>query len=360
MEEINLLEAIERFVKGAMHPDELQHFEAIRINNAEIDELVVQHSFFLHQLETAADRKALKSTLDTVHANYISENNINNVKVISLKDRLRKKMAIAASVVALVGVSLFGIIFAFNAGKNNKTYQQTGTKDSLTIEKKIKDLETKVATVENKTDRNLEVFTHGTGFIVNENGYILTNQHVINKSQQVYVYNEKYGDLTASVVLEDEKNDLAVLKITDTAFKKTDNIPYSFKNMDVNLAQKVYTVGYSRPPYLTYNEGFVSSKAANATYNNTNNFLLTLQVEGGNSGSPILSNNGDIIGIVSAKEKIENGFTLGLKTMAVKSIIDALQTQTKLKMKSRNNLMGLNRDAQIKKLDNYIFMVKSK
>jgi serine protease Do len=367
MEDIILLDAIERYIKGEMQPEEVLHFDALRKTNAEVDQMVVQHTFFLKQMEQIADRKHLRTTLDTVHANLVSQNEISieekSAKVISIWDKYRRKLYVAASIAALVSFCLLGIQFAYKQGKSSAIYSPKNgtitTPDSF--ENRLKKIQTEVADIKKNTKSGLTSYTNGTSFIVNENGYLLTNQHVIKGAKQVYVYNEKYGDLAASVILEDADNDLAILKIVDTSFKALDKVPYTFKNVDVSLAQKVYTMGYCRPPYITYNEGFVSSKAANATYNNTNNFLLTLQVDGGNSGSPILNENGDIIGIVSAKEKLENGYTLGLKTMAVKKIIDALQTQTKGKMKTnQTGLAGLSRNAQTKKLENYIFMVKSK
>jgi serine protease Do len=361
MDDILLLEAIERYHNGEMLNEELMHFEQLRKSNPEIDQMVVQHIFFLNQMNTIGNRKHLHSTLDTIHADLVSQHQINNEtggKVISLLDKFRKKMAVAASVAALVGVCLFGVMFAYNKGKNDSPYDpKSFTKENESIKRDIKDIKLGLAEVKSKS--TIQANTHGTGFIINENGYILTNHHVIKNAKDIYVYNEKYGDIPATLVLDDEGNDLAVLKIADTSFKSVNKIPYSFKSIDVNLAQRVYTLGYCRPPYLTYNEGFVSSKAANATLHNDKNFLLSLQVDAGNSGSPILNNNGDIIGIVSAKEKAENGFTLAVKTIAVKNIIDALQTQSKVKATlSRNDLQGLNRDVQIKKLDDYIFMIK--
>ncbi len=364
MDDILLIEAIERYTNGEMQQEELMHFEAMRKTNPEMDQMVVQHIFFLKQMEVVADRKNLHTALDTIHADLVSQHQINNQpvkgKIISIFEKYRKKLAVAASAAALGGICLAGVLISYNKGKNDSPYDPTSAKkESEIIKKDIKEIKNEIAKVKGKNF--IEAATHGTGFFINENGYIITNNHVVKNEKSVYVYNEKYGDLAASVILNDAGNDLAILKITDTSFKGINKIPYSFKNTEVNLAQRVFTLGYCRPPYLTYNEGFVSSKAANATLHSENNFLLSIQNDAGNSGSPILNNNGDIIGIVSANERIENGFALGIKTNAVKNIFDVLQTQTKVKASvSRNELSGMSRDAQTKKLDNYIFMVKVK
>jgi serine protease Do len=59
MEDIIMLDAIERFTKGDMQQEELQHFEAMRNSNAELDQLVVEHIYFLKQMEQFAERKHL-------------------------------------------------------------------------------------------------------------------------------------------------------------------------------------------------------------------------------------------------------------------------------------------------------------
>jgi S1-C subfamily serine protease len=364
MEDIILLDAIERYVNGTILPEELEHFENLRKSNPEIDQLVVDHSFFLKKMDVLGDRKHFRSTLDSVHAELVSNHQIvveenQDTKVVSLFSKYRKKLAIAATVISLATIGTLGVIFAYNKGKKDSVET---TEVGKKYAKKIADLENDMKVVKDATKKKyINPTTSGTGFIVNEKGYLLTNYHVIENAKNVYVYSEKYGDLEAEVFLTDKTNDLAVIKITDTLFKAVPKFPYSFKNTELGLGQRIYTLGYCRPPSLTYNEGFVSSKSVNATLDNKQNFLLTLQVDAGNSGSPILNSNGDLVGIVSAKENLENGFTLGIKPSTINNIMNFLNNEISVKSKtSYNQLKGLSIDNQIKKVQDYIFMVKVK
>lgn len=45
MDDLRLLDAVERYIKGEMHPDERMHFEQLRKSNTEVDQLVVEHTF---------------------------------------------------------------------------------------------------------------------------------------------------------------------------------------------------------------------------------------------------------------------------------------------------------------------------
>jgi serine protease Do len=362
MEDLIMLDAIERFTKGEMQQEELHHFEAMRTSNPELDQQVVEHIYFLKQMEQFADRKHFKSQLETIHTDLIHNKEIEltkETKVISLFDKYRKKLAVAATIAALFTVGAIGIMFAYKKGKNDNSF--------TVLNKKVASLDNKIDQVNNKLDASqhkpsIVASTSGTSFMVNQNGYLITNNHVVQGNNKVYVYNEKYGDLEAEVLLQDPTNDLAIIKIKDTAFKALKRLPYSFKNTETQLGQKVYTLGYSRPPGLVYNEGFISSRSANGSLQNKQNFLLTLQVEGGSSGSPILNNKGEIVGIVSAKEKMDNGFAVGVKPESIKNIMDVLNNRLEVKSKifGVSNIASFDLNTQLKKIEEYIFMVKIK
>jgi serine protease Do len=363
MNELVIIEAVERYLNNEMTQDELFHFEALRKNDVELDQFVVNHIAFLNQVTKTADIKNLIHTIDSVRAELITDKEIDietvkpEAKVVGFWEKNRKKLALAASVAALITVSALGWIFAYNNSKNDNKVIEVVSHKVNALEKQVNDNLKK----DNSTKPYIETDHFGTGFMLHKDGYIITNHHVLKNVSKVYVYNEKFGDLEASVVIRDQENDITILKITDTSFKFKGNIPYALIKQDVQLAQSVYTLGYCRPPELTYNQGAVSSKAVNDNLQRPNNFLLTLQVDGGNSGSPIFNKNGEIIGIVSAKEKQDNGFTFGIKTSSLENVFNTMNTQNFGKVELNNNsLNGLSLEKQIKKVEDFIFMVKAK
>src|SRR5688500_14047777 len=73
MDDTLLLDAIERYKKGEMTAQERTFFEEMRKYNPDIDQMAVEHTFFLNELERLGDRKAYKHTLDEVENTLVNE-----------------------------------------------------------------------------------------------------------------------------------------------------------------------------------------------------------------------------------------------------------------------------------------------
>jgi len=76
MEDYQLLDAAERYIRGEMQPEEKVQFEELRKTNPEIDHLVVEHTIFLSQFEKFGERKNFKSLLNDVHNNLSESGSI--------------------------------------------------------------------------------------------------------------------------------------------------------------------------------------------------------------------------------------------------------------------------------------------
>lgn len=123
-------------------------------------------------------------------------------------------------------------------------------------------------------------------------------------------------------------NDLAVIKINDEAFKTLDPLKYSFKESGgVEVGSSVFTIGY--PLALSgmgkeakFTDGKISSKTG---YNNAvNTYQTSIPVQPGNSGGPIFSDKGQLIGIVNAKIRDADNVSYGIKLNYIKNIIELL------------------------------------
>ena len=78
--DIMMLDAVERYIRGEMNPDERLHFENLRKTNAEIDQLVVEHTLFLQQMNQFGERKNFKSVLHDVHTDLAEQGKIRSDK----------------------------------------------------------------------------------------------------------------------------------------------------------------------------------------------------------------------------------------------------------------------------------------
>ena len=151
----------------------------------------------------------------------------------------------------------------------------------------------------------------GSGFIISEDGYILTNYHVIEDAvsggYEVQVLTHDGATYTATVVGYEEDNDVALLKIDATGL----NAAILGDSDAMRVGETVYAVG-NPTGELEYSmtEGIVSAKdrqitAANSSTGRTetvNVFQTTAAINGGNSGGPIYNSRGEVIGIVVAKK----------------------------------------------------------
>ena len=146
----------------------------------------------------------------------------------------------------------------------------------------------------------------GTGFIVSEDGYILTNYHVIelaaqnDKDVNVILYDgTRY---TASIVGYEKYNDVAVLKIDANGLK-----PVSFGNSDsLSVGDLVYAVGNPLGELdFSMSTGHVSALDRAITSDESgvaiNMFQIDAAVNSGNSGGPVYNAAGEVVGIVTAK-----------------------------------------------------------
>ena len=137
----------------------------------------------------------------------------------------------------------------------------------------------------------------GSGFHVTSNGYLLTNQHVVNGARKVFVYSGSQR-LPAQVVKTDAANDLALLKVSGTFAA----LPVS-SSRRVKLGQTVSTVGFPNPnlqgksPKLT--KGEISSLSGAS--DDPKYFQISVPVQPGNSGGPLVDGYGNVVGVVTAK-----------------------------------------------------------
>src|SRR5687768_6980304 len=110
MEDILLLDAIERYHKREMSAKEKSFFEELRKNDPEIDQLAVEHIFFLQELERINDVKEFKLTVDEVENDLVNEGIIarkqlrGRAKVVFLWNKYRRTISVAASIAVIVSL----------------------------------------------------------------------------------------------------------------------------------------------------------------------------------------------------------------------------------------------------------------
>lgn len=170
----------------------------------------------------------------------------------------------------------------------------------------------------------------GSGFIINNDGYVLTNYHVIAGAQSVKVIYNDGKEVDASVVNYDSNQDIAVVKITDTA-----SVPGIVELGDSDtLATGESVIAIGNPLGKEFigsvTSGIISSLNREITIDNKNLNLLQTDaaINPGNSGGPLLNLKGQVIGINTAKIGAEGIEGIGF-SIPINIVKDKIQTLSK-------------------------------
>ena len=353
---------IEDYLLGKLNAKETEAFEQLRRNDATVDHKVVSHKFFLESMETFAGQLRLKEQLNQIHAEIDVESLANALRphpsrVVQLWRKHKSAIAVAASFLILSLVSIYSIQ---HSSKQEEHYRQLSNQ----VNKAIKTQNSLIRKINNNTTTSdkpsVQNSFGGTGFAISTNGYILTNLHIINGADSLYVQNSKGESFKVKSVYTDPQNDIAILKISDKHFSNLSSIPYTIKRSMSSIGEMVYTLGYPKDDAVL-GEGYVSSK--NGFIGDTTQYQVAISVNPGNSGGPVLDNNGNLVGIISGKPDQTEGAAFAIKSKYILEAMRAIPQDSlgtnKLSANKKSLLSGLKRTKQIEKIQDYVFMIKA-
>jgi len=359
MDEILLLDAAERYLRGEMSEAEKIYFEDLRKNNPEIDQIMVENSFFLNEVDNFSNTKNFKHNLHEVEARLSEEGVIKKpvlkgkAKLVYLWKRHKRTVAVAASIAGMVSILSAGITSVYNTNKSNKDLIKLSN-DVQKIKEDQKAANIKINGFIPKTP-NAPFKSGGTGFLIDGKGYLITNAHVL-KGSTIVATNDKGQQFLAKVCMKDDVRDIAVLKIEDKDFKPYAALPYSI-NKTVNLAEPIYTMGYPKDE-IVYGEGYLSSETGYRS--DTLTYQIAIAADHGNSGGPVLNKNGDVIGILT--DKSEGGAVFAVKSLYIFNAVENLKKDTAysdIKLAGTNSIKKMIREDQVKKVNSCVFLIKS-
>ncbi len=171
----------------------------------------------------------------------------------------------------------------------------------------------------------------GSGFVIDPDGYILTNYHVIEGADKIIVSFSEDEKYRAKIVGKDKKTDLALLKI-----KAKKKFPYlSLGDSDkVKIGEWVIAIGNPFGLSHTVTHGIISAKGRVIGYGPYDNYLQTdAPINPGNSGGPLLDLKGDVIGINAAiytKTGQSAGIGFAIPSNIARTVIAQLKTKGKV------------------------------
>lgn len=359
--ELEIDAIVEDYLLGKLTDDEKQSFETLRASDASVDEKVVNHKLFSEAIGSYTSRLQLKNKLNSTHE-QIDVNALANElgphpsKIIELWRKNKALIGIAASFILLSLISIYSV--QHNSRQADSYLQMR--KDVVRALKSQNNLIRNIqANAGASLPKNLNPGNFGgTGFAVSTNGYLVTNLHVVKDADSVYIQNSAGESFKVKVVHTDPLYDMAILKIDDERFKGLPALPYTIKKNSAGIGENVYTLGYPKDDAVL-GEGYVSSK--NGFVGDTTQYQVSIPVNPGNSGGPLLDNAGNLVGIISGKESQADGAAFAIKSTYILDALNSIPADSlgrKPSVNRKSALFGLKRTKQIEKLQDYVFMIK--
>ena len=177
----------------------------------------------------------------------------------------------------------------------------------------------------NALQRNLKQFNLGSGVIISEDGYILTNCHVIDKADKINVRLSNCREYDAAIIGRDPKTDIALLKI-----KNEERLPAAeFDDSDKSkIGDWVIAIGNPFGLEQTVTAGIISAKGRVIGAGPFDDFIQTdASINQGNSGGPLFNLNGKIVGINTAIVVDGQGIGFAVPINLVKSVLPDLKSK---------------------------------
>lgn len=348
------------YLFGTLSVEEKTEFESRLKNEPEFAAAFEKHKILIEGINQQEQRTHLKQILNTIHKQEFGKDS----KIIPIKETFIKKhgrtFAMAASVAVIAVLGTVAVLSTGGYLLKKQSNEITDLKRDVTELKYSQDAI--IEGIKSGTSKRFKNYApaniEGTGFAINNKGYFITSWHMVNNADSVFVTNNVIDRVSAKLVLSNPSLDIAIYKIENTEVLKTVSFPFSFKDKSSEIGDKIFTLGYPRRDAV-YGEGALSSLTG--FNNDTTMYQISIPVNPGNSGGPLLDEQGNIIGVIRGKQSSAEATGFAIKSdfiiQTIKSIEnDSLKKELSLETK-RSGLKGLKRSEQIKKMQPFVFNV---
>ena len=344
-------ERIEDYLSGRMSQAEQDQFEK---------QLVEDHDLlndFLsgQKLHTALREYKDELTVRDLISKAAKPGKIHTARVISLKAHTWRMIGVAASVSLLMVTTGFLFFMGMTQQNDNKAKFRALRKEVDKIQRNQNALQ---RNLNNKTSPRIDPVSSGTGFALTSNGLFVTSLHLVQQADSIVLQDQRGNSFSAEPLFRDAVRDIAILRVDDPSFVQLPALPYSFALSKPALGEKVFTLGFPREE-IVYGEGTLSSRTG---YNgDTTSCQVSIPLNPGNSGGPLVNAKGQVIGIISGKAAETEGTAFAIKSASLMDAIERLQADSlgdPLHIKPVGKLSGLSREKQVECIEPFVVMVK--
>ncbi len=182
---------------------------------------------------------------------------------------------------------------------------------------------------QNMPDKKMKQQSLGSGFIIDRDGFIITNNHVVDNAEEIKVKVADGREFTAKVVGRDAKTDLALIKITPAH----EDLPVLVLGDSGRMRVGDWVLAVGNPFGLehTVTQGIISATGRVIGSGPYDDFLQTdAPINPGNSGGPLVNLSGEVIGINTAIVSSGQGIGFAIPSDLAKSVITQLKEKGKV------------------------------
>lgn len=202
----------------------------------------------------------------------------------------------------------------------------------------------------------------GTGFAISNLGYIVTNYHVVENAKAVRVKGingEFSSGLAARIELTDKTNDLAILKLeARSAINGT--IPYIISSKTDVVGSDVFSLGYplraTMGDEVKLTNGIISANSG--FQGDITTYQISVPIQPGNSGGPLINSQGNLIGVINAKHLETENVSYAVKSPYLQSLIASLADDVSLAQANLLTGKTLSQKSQLVKRFVYVIEVE--
>ena len=355
------VDLFDNYIDGKLGPDEITEFEIKLKTDLLLANAFIEHVNLINTLNQAQFRSNLKRTLNQIHLKEIGPtlNIISINREQSLFKKYTKTLAIASSS-ALIAVMITVSLLMGLGYLSKKQSNQITDLNRVGLERKSKTLiniKDSKSNAKEATYRAANI--EGSAFALNNKGYIVTSFHMVNGADSIFIENDQIDRACTKVIFTDANLDLAILKIVNSDLVAKWRVPFSIKEKNADVGEKVFTLGYPRNE-IVYGDGSLSSLSGYS--NDKRMYQISIPVNPGNSGGPLLDENANVIGVIRGKISGEEGTGFAIKSNEILKAIselenDSLKQELMSQNKRNQNIKNLKRSEQIKLINPYVFNV---
>jgi S1-C subfamily serine protease len=353
------VDLFDNYIEGKLNAQELAAFDLRLSSDPVFHKAFEEHKTLVSILNASNERQVLKNKLKHIHSIEFGK----EAKIISinkpekLTKRIGKTFMVAASAAVIAVFSTVAVLSKGNQIEKQDNMITSLSKEVAGLKSSQKAIVNVLNTKETKPNFAAANF-EGSAFALNNNGYILTSWHMVNGADSIFIQNSSTERAITKIIFNDPALDIAVLKIENADVSKKWQVPFGFNAKSAEVGEEVFTLGYPRND-VVYNEGSLSSLSG--YLNDTAMYQISIPVNPGNSGGPVLDSQGNVIGVIRGKVSTAEGTGFAIKsTQIIRSIsaVEGENVKSELTLnKNKSSLKKLKRSEQIKKINPYVFNV---